>query len=132
MEGIKIHFNEDKNHEFIQNINKISLKERRQRVENELEKEKKNPEDFKFLLLMDNTNEDLLYQYIQSLNTKNIYDKKIIEKYSNYMGLSKLNALQKEKFGDSEQGFRKVSYKVQFFRMLHVLSKRIKAELIAK
>ena len=48
------------------------------------------------------------------------------------MGLSKLNALQKEKFGDSDQGFRKVSYKVQFFRMLHVLSKRIKAELIAK
>lgn len=119
MEGIKIHFNEDKKHEFIKIINKISLKERRQRVENELEKEKKNPEDFKFLLLMDNTNEDLLYQYIQSLNTKNIYDKKIIEKYSNYMGLSKLNALQKEKFGDSDQGFRKVSYKVQFFRMIY-------------
>ena len=41
MEGIKIHFNEDKKHEFIKNINKISLKERRQRVENELEKKKK-------------------------------------------------------------------------------------------
>ena len=86
MEGIKIHFNEDKKHEFIKNINKISLKE----------------------------------------------DDKIIEKYSNYMGLSKLNALQKEKFGDSDQGFRKVSYKVQFFRMLHDIIKKDKSRINSK
>ena len=87
MEGIKIHFNEDKKHEFIKNINKISLKED---------------------------------------------DKKIIEKYSNYMDLSKLNALQKEKFGDSNQGFRKVSYKVQFFRMLHDIIKKDKSRINSK
>ena len=86
MEGIKIHFNEDKKHEFIKNINKISLKE----------------------------------------------DDKIIEKYSNYMGLSKLNALQKKKFGDRDQGFRKVSYKVQFFRLIYDIIENDKSRINSK
>ena len=60
--------------EKLKEINKLSLKERRQKVMDELKKENLNLEELDILLLMDNTNENLLYRYIISLNKDDFYD----------------------------------------------------------
>ena len=85
MESLKLFFDEKKKEENLKIINKLNLKERKQQVIKELETEDINIEKLNFLMLMDNTNEDLLYKYIQSFDKFMVF--KIIQKYSSYMSL---------------------------------------------
>jgi hypothetical protein len=108
-------------------IYKLSLKERKRKVRKELEKKDLDSEKIKELLLMDNTNENLLFRYILSLNKSIvIYE---MQKYSCYIGVSKIKELQVEKFGNKNQGYRNVSYKDFFFRILEAFYKEDKLKL---
>ena len=104
-------------------IYKLSLKERKRKVIKELENKDLDSEKIKELLLMDNTNENLLFRYILSLNKSIvIYE---MQKYSCYIGVSKIKELQADKFGNKNQGYRNVSYKDFFFSVIgSVLQRR--------
>ena len=106
-----------KKEENLKIINKLNLKERKQQVIKELETEDINIEKLNFLMLMDNTNEDLLYKYIHSFDKIMVF--KIIQKYSSYMSLSKFKDLQFKIFGNKKQGYREFSYKNLFFQLIY-------------
>ena len=108
-------------------IYKLSLKERKRKVRKELENKDLDSEKIKELLLMDNTNENLLFRYILSLNKSIvIYE---MQKYSCYIGVSKIKELEFDKFGNKNQGYRNVSYKDFFFRILEAFCKEDKLKL---
>ena len=105
--------------EKLKEINKLSLKERRQKVMDELKKENLNLEELDILLLMDNTNENLLYRYILSSNKNDFYDE--MEKFSYFINPSKINDLQDELFGKHNLGFRNITNKNFFFQFLSAI-----------
>ena len=118
MESLKLFFDEKKKEENLKIINKLNLKERKQQVIKELETEDINIEKLNFLMLMDNTNEDLLYKYIQSFDKFMVF--KIIQKYSSYMSLSKFKDLLFKIFGKINfLGYRDFSYKNLFFQLIY-------------
>ena len=101
-------------------IYKLSLIEKKRIILRELEKEFIEPEKIKNLLLMDNTNENLIFKYILSLNKNIIINE--MQKYSSYMSILKIKELQTIKFGNEIQGFRNISYKNLFFRLLDTMN----------
>ena len=101
-------------------IYKLSLIEKKRIILRELEKEFIEPEKIKDLLLMDNTNENLIFKYILSLNKNIIINE--MQKYSSYMSILKIKELQTIKFGNEIQGFRNISYKNLFFRLLDTMN----------
>ena len=107
--------------EKLKEINKLSLRERRQKTMNELKKEKLNFEELDLLLLMDNTNESLLYRYILSLDKGNVYDG--IERFSYFINPSKIKDLQCKLLGNHNLGFRNITNKEFFFRFLSTIEK---------
>ena len=113
--------------EIMKEIYKLSLKERKLRVVKELENKDLDPEKIKELLLMDNTNENLLFRYIQSLNKSNVILE--IQKYSCYMGISKIKEIQQSKFGNQIIGYRNISYKDLFFNLINAFSEYDKKKL---
>ena len=118
----KFHYTKKNNLlEKLKEINKLSLKERRQKVIYELKKETLNLEELEFLLLMDNTNEDLLYRYIQTLNKSNLYVK--IERVSYFINHSKIKDLQCNLLEKHNLGFRNISNKEFFFQFLSTIKK---------
>ncbi len=100
----------------LKEINKLSLKERKELVVKELEKCSINSERLKELILMDNTNEDLLYRFIQSLK-KNEVNNEII-RFSTYMSPSKINDIQLNFFGKLNQDYKNIANKALFFELL--------------
>ena len=102
--------------ESLKEINKLSLKERKELVAKELQKSSINSERLKELLLMDNTNEDLLYRFIQSLK-KNEVNNEII-RFSIYMNPSKINDIQLNFFGKLNQVYKSIANKTLFFELL--------------
>ena len=113
--------------EKMKEIYKLSLIERKRKVLKELEKEFLDTEKIKDLLLMDNTNENLIFKYFLSLD-KNIIIHNI-EKYSSYMSVSKIKELQTIKFGNKNQGYRNTSYKAFFFKLIDAMKSGDKAGL---
>ena len=122
--------NEDKNCE-IKEIYGLSLRERKQKVIDELKKENLILNDLEYLLPYDNTNEELLCRYIISLNKvissqkkeenqlkKLIPVEEAIVKYSNYISITKLNELTQKIFPNSYKEYRNISYKEIFFNFL--------------
>ena len=105
--------------EKLKEINKLSLKERRQKVMKELKKETLNFEELDNLLLMDNTNENLLYRYILSLNKGDIYEE--MEKFSYFINPSKISDLQCKLLGNHNLGFRNITNKKFFFQFLSAI-----------
>ena len=120
MDAFKILFSNHKKRENYK-INELSLKERKKQVINELKNEVLNLDKLDFLMLMDNTNEELLYRYIESMNQNIIF--KMIQKYSSYMCLSKINQLQDKFYKNNNQGYRNFSYKTLFFNLLSTIKK---------
>lgn len=117
MEDYKEVLNElDINEEDLKIVNKLSLKERKQQVLDELKKENLDKKRLKYLLLLDNTNEKLLYKYLRTVK-KNII-LKIIPVYSDFMSISKIKDIETEKNGKSSLGYRNISFKTLFFQML--------------
>lgn len=121
MDAIKILFSNHKKRENLDKINKLSLKERKQQVINELKNETLNLDKLDFLMLMDNTNEDLLYRYIESINQKLFFQ--MMQKYSSYMCLSKIKDLKDKSFKNNIQGYRNFSYKTLLFNLLSAIKK---------
>ena len=105
----------------LKEINKLSLKERKEIVIKELTKSFPNLERLEELLLMDNTNEDLLYRYIQSLKEDEVYYE--IKRFSTYMSPSKINDIQLKFYGNLNQGFKNFSNKSLFFELLSAIMK---------
>ena len=132
MEELKLYFKDiekqkEEKEKKMREIYKLSLKERKRKVRKELENKDLDSEKIKELLLMDNTNENLLFRYILSLNKSIvIYE---MQKYSCYIGVSKIKELQVNKFGNKNQGYRNVSYKDFFFRILEAFCSEDKLKL---
>ena len=132
MEELKLYFKDiekqkEEKEKKMREIYKLSLKERKRKVRKELEKKDLDSEKIKELLLMDNTNENLLFRYILSLNKSIvIYE---MQKYSCYIGVSKIKELQVDIFGNKNQGYRNVSYKDFFFRILEAFCEENKLKL---
>ena len=132
MEELKLYFKDiekqkEEKEKKMREIYKLSLKERKRKVRKELENKDLDSEKIKELLLMDNTNENLLFRYILSLNKSIvIYE---MQKYSCYIGVSKIKELQVDKFGNKNQGYRNVSYKDFFFRILEAFYNEDKLKL---
>jgi len=59
--------------QLIKEINKLTLKQRRQEVQKQLENKNLKLEQLQYLLLLDNTNEELLYRYILALEKKLLF-----------------------------------------------------------
>ena len=145
MESLSFDYNKnttikDENNE----INELGLKERKQKVIKELKNNNLIIEQLNNLLLFDNTNEDLICRYILSFNkdaakrersaisnnskffnnmgmkeTDVVND--LIIKSSNYISINKLKELKKKIFGDSNKGYRNVSFKSILFELLSAL-----------
>ena len=109
MEAIKNFFDKKKKEENLKNVNKLTLKERKQIVKNSLKKIDINLDEFKYLLLLDNTNEELIFRFIKSLDEDSIYF--IMQKYMSYLSLSKISDLHK-------QYYRNISNKSAFFKLI--------------
>ena len=105
--------------QLIKEINKLTLKQRRQEVQKQLENKNLKLEQLQYLLLLDNTNEELLYRYILAL------EKKIailaMQRYSCYMSLQKIKELQKTLLDNKNMGFRNISFKSLFFVFLNAI-----------
>jgi len=102
-------------------VNEVELDDRKVKVKEELKKPKLNTEELKNLLLYDNTNEELIYRYIVSLDKEDVFDE--FKKYWNFISVDKINALSNEIFGEnSNQGFRKKSFKQLFYEPLIALA----------
>ena len=115
----------EKSKEQIKEINKLNLKQRKKEVQNELKNKNLNLEKLKYLLLLDNTNEDLLFRYMLALDKENVIDE--MEKYSRYISFPKIKELQLKLFGDKNQDFRNISFKELFFTMLYAIHDNNKA-----
>ena len=107
--------------EKLKEINKLSLRERRQKTMNELKKEKLNFEELDSLLLMDNTNESLLYRYILSLDKGDAYDE--IKRFSYFINPSKIKEFQCKLLGNHNLGFRNITNKEFFYQFLSTIKK---------
>ena len=113
--------------ENLKKINKLSLKERKQQVIKELENESLNLEFLEYLLLMDNTNEDLLYKYIDSTDKNNVH--KEIMKFCYYMSCSKIEKLKCKFFQDKNMGYKGISNKDSFFSLLSAIETNNKIKI---
>ena len=67
-------------------------------------------------MLCDNTNEDLIYKYILSLDEEQSFSE--ILKYSNYLSIKKIEELQLNIPSKFDLFFRKIPFKVLFFNFL--------------
>ena len=114
-----------KSKEQIKEINKLNLKQRKKEVQNELKNKNLNLVKLQYLLLLDNTNEDLLFRYMLALDKENVIDE--MEKYSRYISFPKIKELQLKLFGDKNQDFRNISFKELFFTMLYAIHDNNKA-----
>ena len=112
-------FLNQKDNQLIKEINKLTLKQRRQEVQKQLENENLELEKLQYLLLLDNTNEELLYRYILA-SEKEIVNL-AMQRYSCYMSLQKIKEIQKTLFGNKNMGFRKISFKSLFFLFLNAI-----------
>ena len=117
-------FSKEEMAECLKKINNLSLKERKQLVKKELKNKELNNEKLQFLLLMDNTNEELIFRYLQSMDKS--LAMLIIPKYVDYMSLSKIKELQLNIFGNLDGLYRQNSYKDLFFRVLSAVQKNNK------
>ena len=118
----RFHIKKKNNLDELKEVNKLSLKERRQKVINELKKESLNLEELDLLLLMDNTNESLLYKYFESVNKNNSYDE--IERFSYFISPSKINELKNKLTGKNNFVFRKITNKEFFFQFLSTIKEK--------
>ena len=122
--------------------NKLSLRSRKEKVKAELKKNNLTTIQLSFLLGLDNLNEDLIYNYIVSLD-KDAYKEEInaisneskiitsipqtepqddvdhaIRDYSNYISVTKLQKIKQKIFGKANKGYRNISFKALFFNIL--------------
>ena len=105
----------------LEEINEVELDDRKVKVKEELKKPKLNTEELKKLLLYDNTNEELIYRYILSLNETDKLNE--FRKYCNFISVDKINDLSNTNLGkNSNQVFRKKSFKQLFYEPLTALA----------
>ena len=105
----------------INDVNKLDLFERKEKLKQILKNEKLSKEELEDLLLLDNTNEDLLYRYILLLD-KSSADS-AIRKYSDYISPDKIDDLSRTIFcrTSNEMGYRDITNKKIFFDSLACL-----------
>ena len=103
----------------LEEIVNLHLIERKKKVKEALKNQNLNLERLKILLLCDNTNEDLIYKYILSLDEKQSFSE--ILKYSNYLSTKKIEQLRLNIPSKFDLFFRKIPFKVLFFNVLFSL-----------
>ena len=99
---------------------KLTLKQRKQEVQNELKKENLDLENLHYLLLLDNTNEDLLYRYMLALKNESFIIN-AMKRYSCFMSVKNIKKIQEELFNNRNKGFRNISFKKLFFDLLYAI-----------
>ena len=105
----------------LEEINEVEPDDRKVKAKEELKKPKLNTEELKKLLLYDNTNEELIYRYILSLNETDKLNE--FRKYCNFISVDKINDLSNTNLGkNSNQVFRKKSFKQLFYEPLTALA----------
>ena len=110
-------------------ISQLSLKKRKEIIQEKLKNKEIDSEMFNELLMMDNTNEELIYRYIISLSRDENIALEEIQKYSYYMSFQKIKDLQMIVFKGKNMGFRNISYKTFFFNILDDIYKGNKVDL---
>ena len=119
----KINFNKIKKDDKINNIPEgiveLHLIERKKKVKEDLKNQNIKQEELKILLLCDNTNADLIYKYILSLDEEQSFSE--ILKYSNYLSIKKIEQLRLNISAEFDLFFRKIPFKVLFFNFLFSL-----------
>ena len=113
----KIKKNDKKN--ILEGIVNLHLIERKKKVKEALKNQNLELEELKTLLFCDNTNEDLIYNYILSLDEEQSFSE--ILKYSNYLSTKKIEQLQLNIPSKFDLFFRKIPFKVLFFNFLFSL-----------
>ena len=109
----------DKINNIFEKIVKLHLIERKKKVKEALKNQNLNLERLKILLLCDNTNEDLIYKYILSLDEKQSFSE--ILKYSDYLSIKKIEELRLNIPLKLDLFFRKIPFKILFFRKWKLL-----------
>ena len=104
-------------------ISQLSLKKRKEIVQEKLKIKEINSEMFNELLIMDNTNEELIYRYIISLSSDENIALAAMQKYSYYISFQKIKDIQMKVFKGKNMGFRSTSYKTLFFNILNAIYK---------
>ena len=113
-------------------VAELSLKERKKKLKDTLtQKEKMNFEELIKLLPYDNTNEDLLFKYIEALSDEkyenednyinNCYN--ALKEYANYISVQNLKKLAIKIYNKEDRAYRKISFKKIFFNFLFDLNK---------
>ena len=148
MESYNIeNINTNKNNDKITKINELSLRERKEKVTKELINKELTTKQLCNLLFLDNTNEDLIFRYLISLNNdvvkkgkevpskksifvhininNNINDiHKMIIYYSNYLSINKFNELKHKIFENKNTGYRNISFKELLFNILSSIKQK--------
>lgn len=102
-------------------ISDLDLKQRKEKLKEELKHHKQSPDELKKLLLLDNINETLICKYLLSLNKKSA--EIIIPKYSMFIRPDELLKIVNKIFGKGIVfGQRTKSFKKIFFEPLLALS----------
>ncbi len=100
-----------------ENVNKLSLKQRKKIVELKLEKcEPLETETLKELLKYNNTNEKLIVKYIYSLSREEA--KYELMEYSYFISVNNIIEIENKKFKNNNLGNRKISYKSMLMNLL--------------
>ena len=108
-----------KKNNILEEIANLHLIERKKKVKEALKDQNLNLQELKNLLLCDNTNEDLIYKYILSLDEEQAFSE--ILKYSNYLSIKKIEQLRLNIPSKFDLFFRKIPFKVLFFNFLFSL-----------
>ena len=108
-----------KKNNILEEIANLHLIERKKKVKEALKNQNLELEELKTLLLCDNTNEDLIYKYILSLDEEQSFSE--ILKYSNYLSTKKIEQLQLNIPSKFDLFFRKIPFKILFFNFLFSL-----------
>ena len=124
MESIELKENNKDNS--LNEIVKLSLKERKEIVKNKLNQPNITNKDLNDLLNYDNTNEDLIFKYLNSFNQ---LEYALIQKYICVLSLKNIERLKQKYFSESSYGFRKESFKQYFFNMILFLKEKNKKSL---
>ena len=104
----------------------LTLKERKEIVKSKLQQSNLSNKELSILLNYDNTNEDLIFMYLNSFKK---IDYELVEKYFCVLSLGKIKKLKQTYFPENSYGFRQISFKEYFFKMVSFLKEKNKKSL---
>lgn len=104
----------------------LTLEERKEIVKSKIKQSNLSNKELSILLNYDNTNEGLIFMYLNSFKK---IDYELVEKYIGVLSLEKIKKLKQTYFPESSYGFRQISFKEYFFKMISFLKEKNKKSL---